>query len=303
MPPTFHTTPVAMSDDMRDERRVFRWALPASLVVHLVIAAFLIFGLPVSLSEPQKDQAISVDLVPPPKPPEKPKPEPPSPAEAPKPDNQIKPQPPTSKDAARPSPALRPVYQFGEKDVGPRESRDGNSAEEGSKSPATSRDPDKQDRAQPPALAVAGTLNQAPQGGEPETPAPKPADAAKEQKSVKLEKAKTLFSRAATGDPVAATAMGSLPRGERVRRLCATELGQQLLHASPPYFPDRLPSYRLNGRVLEISRDAFHASGQWYNLSFRCEVDADATKVVSFAFGVGDPVPRREWKSRGLPSE
>jgi hypothetical protein len=36
-------------------------------------------------------------------------------------------------------------------------------------------------------------------------------------------------------------------------------------------------------------------------MRFRCEVDADATKVVSFAYDVGDPVPRAQWRSRGFP--
>ena len=293
---------------MRDQRRVFRWALPASVVVHLVIVALLIFGLPASLSEPQKDEAISVDLVPPPKPPEKAKAEPPPPAEAPKPEKQqeakVETPPPTSNDAARPSPARRPVHQFGEKDAGPRESREGDSAEEGSQSPAAARNPDKQQLAEPPALAAVGAMNQAPKPGAPETPAPKPADATKVQKPVKLQKVKTLYSRAATGDPIAMTAMGNLPRGERVDQLCGTELGEQLAHASPPYFAERLPKYLLNDvTVLEAHRGAFLANGRWYNVSFRCEVDADATKVMSFAFRVGDPIPRSEWKSRGLPSD
>jgi hypothetical protein len=310
MRPTFHSKPVAMRDDIRIERRVFRWALPASLVVHLVIVALLIFGLPVSRSEPQKDEAISVDLVPPPKPPEKAKPEPPPPAEAPKQEKQqeakVETPPPTGNDISQPPPSsvLRPVYQFGEKDAGPRDSRDGNSAEEGSESPAATHDPDKQELAEPPALAAVGAVNQAPQPGAPETPAPKPAEAAKEQKSVKLQKAKKLFSRAATGDPIATTAMRNLPRGERAGWLCATELDAQLVNASPLYSSPFVPRYRLNdAKVLERLGDAFFAKGQWYNLSYRCEVDTDATKVVSFAFHVGGPIPRSEWKRRGLPSQ
>jgi hypothetical protein len=320
---------------MRDQRRVFRWALPASLVVHLVIVALLIFGLPVSRSEPQKDDAISVDLVPPPKPPEKAKAEPPPPKppekpkaepqppkppeqakaepqpppQAPKPEKQqeakVETPPPASEDAARPppSPVLRPVYQFGEKDAGPRESLAGDSAEEGSESPAATHDPDKQDIAEPPALAALGAKNQAPQPGAPETPAPKPADAAKEQKSVKLEKAKTLFSRAVTGDRISTTAMGNLPRGVRAGQLCATELGEQLANASPPYFGAHVPRYVFDdGTVLERFGGAFFANGEWYNVGFRCEVDKDATRVISFAFRVGDPVPRSEWKRRRLGS-
>ena len=135
-------------------------------------------------------------------------------------------------------------------------------------------------------------------------PAPKKAPAANVQSALKLHEAKTLFSQAATGDPIATTAMGGVSRGVRAGRLCLTELREQLLHALPPFFPDILPSHGLNnGTIIEIPNTAFRADRQWYNLSFRCEVDTDATKVMSFAFHVGSPVPRSEWKRRGLPSQ
>jgi hypothetical protein len=52
--------------------------------------------------------------------------------------------------------------------------------------------------------------------------------------------------------------------------------------------------------MLQV-KDAFRADGRWYDLSYRCEIDADAMKVVSFAFDVGEPIPRSEWRKRGLP--
>ena len=114
--------------------------------------------------------------------------------------------------------------------------------------------PDKQQLAAPPALAAAGATDQAPQPGAPEMPAPKPADAARFQESAtKLEAAKRLYSQAATGDPIATTAMADVPRGVRAGRLCVTELREQLLHALPPFFPDLLPFQGLDdGEVIEV---------------------------------------------------
>jgi hypothetical protein len=91
----------------------------------------------------------------------------------------------------------------------------------------------------------------------------------------------------------------------RVGQLCSTELGEQLKHSSSDYRPQVLPSYRLpRGTVLDVRRRACGSvGGRWYNVSFRCEVDADATKVVSFAFDVGSAVPRSEWKNRGFPED
>ncbi|NGN39514.1 DUF930 domain-containing protein [Mesorhizobium sp. CGMCC 1.15528] len=290
---------------------MFRWwALPASVVTHLLIVALLIFGLPVSLSPSQEEQAIAVELVPPPKPPEKAKVEPPPPAKEAKSEKaqeaSAEASSPTGNDSAGEPPpsALRPVFQFGEKDTGPREAPDGNSADEGSASPVARLEPDKKDLAEPPPVKAFDAIGAAPQSEAPEVPTPKPTDVAKVQSAVKLQKAKKLFSQAASGNPTATTAMRNVPRDVRAGRLCVTELREQLLNASPPYFPDLLPSERLkDGTVIEIPREAFRANGQWFNLSYRCEVDADAMKVVSFAFNVGDPVPRSEWKRRGLPAQ
>lgn len=298
MSPMFHSTSVAMRDVLRDQRRVFGWALPVSLVLHLLIVALLIFGLPVSPSQPQKEQAVTVDLVSPPEPSGKAEVEPSPAAEEPKsePSQEANGEMrSSSEESARqgPLPAIRPVFQFGEKDAGPREAPDGNSAEDGS--PTAQRDPDEREAAEQPVQPEGEAANHA---LPPEAPAPEPP------KPPKLREAKRLFSQAASGRPAATTAMAGVPRPVRAGRLCLTELRAQLLNASPPYFPDLLPSeWKNDGTTVDIPNTAFRASGQWYNLGYRCRVDKDATKVVSFAFRVGEPVPRSEWERRGLPSQ
>jgi hypothetical protein len=310
MPPMFHSTSVSMRDDSRDQRRALGWAMPASVVLHLLIAALLVFGLPISLPQPQKEHAIAVELVPPPKPAEKAKAEPPPPAaeksKSEKPQKTEAEKPSKSDDAAHPprSAVLRPVFQFGEKDAGPRQSADGNRTKDGSAPPAAQRNPDKQEGAGPPVMTAPEAKDQVPKSGAPATAASKPTVPAKVEKPEQLQEAKTLFSRTATGDPLATTAMGSLPRSVRAGQLCASELSGQLLNASPSASPDLVPAYRLNdGTILDVRQGAFRANRQWFNVSFRCEVDADVTKVMSFAFRVGDPVPPSQWKRRGLPSQ
>ena len=106
----------------------------------------------------------------------------------------------------------------------------------------------------------------------------------------------TALKNSGADDPAAMTAMAGLPREMRGSELCTTELREQLRNSTPPYWPDLLPAYRLGaGSVLEVREAAFRARGQWYDLSFRCEVDADATRVLSFAFNVGDAIPRDQW--------
>lgn len=321
MPPRFPSTSGAMESEVRNQRVVFGWALPVSLVVHLLIAALVIFGLPVSLSLPEKEQAVAVELVPPPKPSEEPAAEPPPPPpEHPKAEKPPEPDveaPPAAKNEAAqqsPVPTIKPVVEFGEKDEGPRQTLDGDSAEDGAEAPTAMQEPEKQDLAELLAAAELEQENPATQPAMPETSAPEPAapetPAAKleappeAQKPLKLEKAKKLFSRAATGDAKATSAMGNVPRPVRAGQLCLTELRAQLINGSPPYFPDLLPSeFRNDGKTVDIPKTAFRASGQWYNLGYRCVVDADALKVVSFAFRVGEAVPRSDWERRGLPAQ
>jgi hypothetical protein len=55
------------------------------------------------------------------------------------------------------------------------------------------------------------------------------------------------------------------------------------------------------GNVLDVPEAAFHTRTTWYRLSFRCEVDTNATRVLSFAFRAGTPIPPDEWSRLGLP--
>jgi hypothetical protein len=298
---------------------VLGWAFLASLALHSLIAAYLMFGLPMSLLQPQKEEAIAVELVPPPERPSKAKAEPPPPAREPtseKPKQAEEQNPPSpSRDAVAPLPVLRPVFHFGEKDTGPTASPKGNAdqeeAVERSEEPSKSSASDSAVPARPSgaenkaldglsALAAVGALVQVPEPGAHETSAPK----ASETKSAPaLKEAKTLFSPSATSSRIATTAMGKLPRSERVSQLCASELGEQLRHAWPPFFPEFVPNIHLKeGTILDVPEAAFRANRQWYDLTYRCEVDADAQKVVSFAFRVGGAIPKEEWKPRGLPA-
>ncbi|KQV64448.1 DUF930 domain-containing protein [Rhizobium sp. Root1220] len=383
---------------------VFGWGVAASVLLHLTVAGLFFLKLPEQQQKPE-DEAVSVELVPPPeeqkaeekkpeekppelkmpeepkpeekkaeekpaeKPPETPKeeakaeeppppPPPPPPPEKPKPPEekppeqkppeqpkaeQQKPEEPTKQaaDGGQPQPIqpLRPVFEFGDKDSGPRKSDTGDasadSAKPIAKPPTEELEPKPAQTAaakpptedKPPANPVPDDVDlpqvdagatHAEKNGPPAEPTgeaktafeqAKPTEVAKAEttdatKSAPdaLTEAKTLFSRNATDDPVAKTAMNDLSRGMRVAELCTTELREQLLHSPSGYRPELLPSYRLSsGTVLEVKRGAFRGSGRWYDMSYRCEVDADATKVMSFAFDVGDPVPKSQWRSRGFP--
>lgn len=121
--------------------------------------------------------------------------------------------------------------------------------------------------------------------------------------SGRLTRATRLFSREALADPRVRTAMRGIPRSDRVNMLCGTEMRGQLGAARPPRPPEFLPTFRLpRGTVLQPRQAAFRSRGQWYNFTFRCEVDKAATKVLKFSYRIGSRIPPADWARRGLPN-
>jgi hypothetical protein len=384
----FHLTSTAMTDELEKRRSDMGWGIPASILLHVVFAFVLFFHLPLDFSEPQKEESVNVEIVPPPEEPEKkaeeqpkaaeepqpeevkkeevppPPPEPPKQEEAkkeeppsPEPEQKPEEQPPANEQArGQPIPVLRPVFEFGEKDAGPRKAGDGNSPEEGAARSPPETEPDakpaelpKPPAEEPPGTEAAevskpATVQQEPAEAPPANPVPddiqlpemdvtavnpeqdgpisqaapadttmaivaaqpaapktEPIETPPAEKPAELTEAKTLFSKHMTNDPVAKIAMAGIPRAARVGELCSTELVEQLRHTS--YQPDYYPRMGLPyGTVLHVKEAGFRADGQWFNVTYRCEVNEDATKVLSFAFKVGAPVPRSEWRKRGFPA-
>lgn len=283
--------PEAAEPEVGGRRRFAGWGVPASVLAHALIAAVLLFELPLSLPRPSPPEPIAVVIVPPPEPEPEPAPEEqPKPEEPTEPEETPPPEQPAGEEQAAEQPpeqtvrVLRPVFEFGEADTGPEQAEEGSASSE--PAPEVTAETPAPDRIDDAAVPLPASRP------EPETP-PEP----------ELTEVRTLFSRAITDDPVAMTAMAGMPRGLRAGELCATELREQLRRADPPRWPDLLPAYRLpEGTVMQVRRGAFRAGGQWYDLSFRCEIDAEATQVVSFAFTVGAAVPREQWQARGFPA-
>jgi hypothetical protein len=377
-----------MNGKIREWFRNWRWALAASLILHVLIAAFLFLGLPRPEQQPdQQEQPVNVAIVPPPEQPKpKPAPKPPEPtpekkAEKP-PEKKPPPEPP------KPPEVLKRVFQYGEKDTGPEKSLDGSSAKPSAPSPA------KDAAAKPPVTPTQPAPAATPQQQtEPSKPDEKPATAAPDEKPAQSEQAtedtdkqqpdkqetapqtaekpavvapkplsaeasdkpappasagkakpkskpakvmrfksartlkapsanlgrsdptnndvagspiysglpgvRKLYSQGATGNAFATSSMENVPRGERVATLCGNVLSQELQSADYPV--KWVPTITQDkGNVLNPPQSAFSTRNTWYNLNFRCEVDADATRVLSFNFRVGSLIPPGEWAARGF---
>jgi hypothetical protein len=341
-----------MKAETFQRRRTLLWALPASLILHALIAALLVYGVPVPSQPPAEEEPVNVALVPPPDPP-KPKPAPTPPP--PKPEAESQPEQKVEKPTPEKLPpvdVLKPVFQFGDKDTGPSKSLDGGSAQAQALSPTADNEPepaaepkdadgkpvpapdgrkpaepaktddkpeaDKQEAGSPDADKQASAAAvplaapeddgeielpasaQAPQARPDTAPKPRPAKAPKQGRAIAGEPSPTatslaysglpgvrkLFSKGATGDPFATNSMADVPRDQRVAKLCASVLSQELNDAA--YAPQLIPSIPLKtGNILDAPDHAFRTATTWYHVRFRCGIDTNATKVTSFAFRVG----------------
>ncbi|WP_246251847.1 DUF930 domain-containing protein [Ancylobacter pratisalsi] len=94
--------------------------------------------------------------------------------------------------------------------------------------------------------------------------------------------------------------LATLAGDERMAQLCDLEAMEQVQAWNASFQPDRLVDYalsdtRMEGDTLVAHGGAFRSRRQWYEISFRCELDPSQRKVIGFAFHVGEAIPRDEW--------
>ncbi|WP_037546889.1 DUF930 domain-containing protein [Stappia stellulata] len=128
------------------------------------------------------------------------------------------------------------------------------------------------------------------------------AEPARRPGAPRLARSRELFSDRILGDSRTRTAMAGMSGPQRLNLLCLTELRAQIRDLYPDRPAEILPSFRPQpGTVLAPVRAAYRSRGVWYDLDFRCETDPAVTRVETFSFRVGPPVPRSQWQSRGFP--
>lgn len=123
-----------------------------------------------------------------------------------------------------------------------------------------------------------------------------------------LIQANQLLSAKVLADPRSAKArkaLQGLVPSERIVQLCNIEAMEQVHVWKAEFQPDFLVAYamadtKLSGRRLQADGGAFRSKQRWYNIGFTCEVTADQKEVVSFAFRVGDVIPKSQWESHNL---
>jgi outer membrane biosynthesis protein TonB len=142
----------------------------------------------------------------------------------------------------------------------------------------------------------------------PQPPAPSPPRAAVEADG--MIHPPRMLSQRVLADPRSRETVALLPRlapDERVEQLCGLEAMGQIHDSQRDFEPDRVTAYaqagtKLSGQVLTAEGAAFRSKRRWYGLRFACTVSADLKRVTTFAFQIGEPIPRERWEALGLPA-
>ncbi|MQY01051.1 DUF930 domain-containing protein [Sinorhizobium medicae] len=303
------------------------WGMPTSLALHLALALLLLVRLP-ELSAPAKEQSVSVELVPTPKNEKQPEQKPTkqkadevrnqraraqpqafesaaAPTENEKPPEPDLPPAATKKtetpsvrpEASRPAPA-KPENAANER---PAENRTALAELRADSTDAANTAADA--AAAPPAAPIPQekpVLEEARA-----EPTQNPAEANAERESSQLVQAKELYSKNALSDPHVKQAIGRLPPKKRILQLCTIEALEQIRHQRPGAIPDmfgRPDGGFASETALKADGAVFRSQGKWYSFDFTCEVNPEATSVISFSFAIGKAIPKSEWGARQLPS-
>ncbi|MBP2444799.1 DUF930 domain-containing protein [Rhizobium leguminosarum] len=172
---------------------------------------------------------------------------------------------------------------------------------------APSPEPTKPEAAAPEAERTAPVANNAPAAAMPSVTPIAPSAA----KPAEFVAASRLFSDMVLADPRsrgAREALRGLAGSERNLQLCDLEALEQVRRARPEMRPDTLAPYAMapergRGNSVEVRGGAFRSNRAWYNIQFKCGLDAGSGKVVSFAFLVGDAIPQGEWQAHNLVAD
>lgn len=265
-----------MQDALENASKEWKWGFAVSVLLHLMVAFLLIVRLP-SMAEPQPEQAINVELVPP------------EPQAPPKPE-QDKPK----QDKPLPPPAAAKPLAFESALAEKQPEQEPEKTDTGEEKPA-----DNAEQAATQQLQVQG-------GPAVSDKTEKPAKALTEKpKADKLDEAKKLYSKDALADPRVKQALGRLPPRERIIQVCNIEALEQIRHHRPGTFPDMLA--RDGGSVsqsgMTVSDGAFRSHGQWYALDYKCEANTKTMEIVSFRYAIGAAILKSQWVRRQLPTD
>jgi len=163
---------------------------------------------------------------------------------------------------------------------------------------------------QPSAPQSAEIMAERPAAAESPLPEPSPPEPPPDETPA-MVKPSRMLSEKVLADPRSRKTrkeLAALAPADQVEQLCGLEAMAQVGAWSKALRPDRVVAYamadpKMTGNVLSADGAALHSRKEWFRLKFRCELTPDHKKVASFAFLMGDPIPREDWAEHSLPDE
>ena len=139
----------------------------------------------------------------------------------------------------------------------------------------------------------------------PDSAEPAPAAAGRDG----LVRADRLMSSDVLADPrsrEARAALAGFGTADRMVQLCGIEAMEQVHAWDARLEPDNVVAYamaeaKIGARDVVAEGGAIRSGKRWFNIEFNCELAPDLTRVVAFAFRLGEPIPRSAWEEHNLP--
>ncbi len=149
---------------------------------------------------------------------------------------------------------------------------------------------------------------------EPAPPAPSPPAQRRDPPSVEyapdgLTHATRFYAQALLTSPRGEQARSVLRQStsdEQMIQVCNSEAMEQLAASNAGQVPDKVIAYAreevsLNGLDVEAPGAAIRRAGRWYELHYNCRVILEGWQVQSFAYAIGEGIPRGQWEALSLP--
>ncbi|MEE4015687.1 DUF930 domain-containing protein [Roseibium sp. FZY0029] len=120
--------------------------------------------------------------------------------------------------------------------------------------------------------------------------------------------ANTYFANDVLNDPRSAQAREFLPTltsEDGREQICALEAMEQVRHARPGFKPTRLAPHAFRNSfqkedTIVVPAGALRSNRVWYEIAYRCRLDASGKIVSGFEYALGAPIDRSLWDEYGL---
>lgn len=120
--------------------------------------------------------------------------------------------------------------------------------------------------------------------------------------------ANAYFANDVLNDPRSAQAREFLPTltsEDGREQICALEAMEQVRHARPGFKPTRLAPHAFRNSfqkedMIVVPAGALRSNRVWYEIAYRCRLNASGKIVSGFEYALGAPIDRSLWDEYGL---